>query len=229
MENAIDALKMVFAMMVFIMAFTIAMLTFSQAKSTSEIVLFRNDETNYYEYTKATGQEFESRTVGLETIIPTLYKYYKENYTVVFREANGSPLVLYETKSNPDLWSYVNEDGEIDQNFYKEKYDTSNIKDICSFDMEEETMRHEAWTASVADIKRNLDTFLMGGTYTYPSNNGEIVYKGFMKEYANVLFVETLGEYSYNTNRNDEDYNDLNTSDALKQKKKRVITYTKIQ
>ena len=47
-----------------------------------------------------------------------------------------------------------------------------------------------------------------------------------MKDYANIKFVETLGEYYYSTNRNDTDYDGINTSNALKQKKKRVITYT---
>ena len=47
----------------------------------------------------------EKRIVRLESIVPTLYKYYKENYTVIFRDSDGKFLELYETKTDPETWS----------------------------------------------------------------------------------------------------------------------------
>ena len=154
MENAVDALKMVFAMTVFIMAFTVAMLGISQARSTSEIVLHREDETNYYEYIKIEGEDLESRIVGLETIIPTLYKYYKENYTVVFLNQQGRPLEIYKSQTNIELWNHRDESGNVYKDFYKDKYGTTDQKSICSFDVEEETLRHEPWTGGVTGNRR---------------------------------------------------------------------------
>ena len=83
MENATDALKMAFAVIVFTMALTIAIIMFSQLNQVSKIVISSTDITQYYEYEIATNEE-QTRIVGLENIIPTLYKYYKENYTVLF-------------------------------------------------------------------------------------------------------------------------------------------------
>ena len=110
MENAVEALKMAFAVMVFVIALSVSMVSFNRAKSTSDMVLYAQDETNYYEYQGATGKAAENRIVGLETIIPTLYKYYKENYTVIFRNSSGGFLSLYDTKTNVDTWSpdYIN-------------------------------------------------------------------------------------------------------------------------
>lgn len=109
MENAVDALKIGFAVLVFVMALSLTMYMFTHAKETADLVLHSSDMSAYMEYIEPENGT-ENRVVGLETIIPTLYKYYKENYTVIFRNSSGDFLKLYDTKTNPELWSrgYVN-------------------------------------------------------------------------------------------------------------------------
>ena len=104
MENAVDALKIGFAVLVFVMALSLTIYMFSQARESADIVLHSSDITEYMEYEEV-SQGSENRVVGLETIIPTLYKYYKENYTVIFRNSSGNFLPIYETKTNTELWS----------------------------------------------------------------------------------------------------------------------------
>ena len=155
MENAVDALKIAFALFIFVMALSITMYMFTIALETSNAVLQRSDVTEFMEYIEVSDMIDDERIVGLETIIPTLYKYYKENYTVVFRNSNGEPLELYETKTNTNLWStgYTNQ-------YYSDNIDTR----VCSFDVDEETRRHEPWTGNMNYYKQNLDMFLSGGT-----------------------------------------------------------------
>ena len=50
MENASDALMMAFGVLIFVLALTLAINSFSQAREVSEIVLYQSDSTNYYEY-----------------------------------------------------------------------------------------------------------------------------------------------------------------------------------
>jgi len=109
MENAVDALKIGFAVFVFTMALSLAIYMFTEAKTTADIVLHSSDITTYMEYEEV-AEGSENRVVGLETIIPTLYKYYKENYTVIFRDSSGKFLPIYETQTNTELWSpgYIN-------------------------------------------------------------------------------------------------------------------------
>lgn len=217
MENATDALKMAFAVIVFTMALTIAIIMFSQLNQVSKIVISSTDITQYYEYEIATNEE-QTRIVGLENIIPTLYKYYKENYTVLFLAKNGTPLNLYETQTNINLWS---ERGAIAQ-YYQDK---SDINPVCAFDVDDETIRHEPWTGSLSDYKENLDVFLNGGTFYYRTGGTDskgrkgYTYSGFIKKYATSKFKETLGEYKYNITE------DENNSALLKNRKKRVIIY----
>lgn len=244
MENAVEALKMAFAVLFFIGALTISMFTFSQARATSEVVLYSKDNRNYEEYTY--GNENKNRIVGLDSVILTLYRYYKEDYTVVFKDRNGNYMNLYETTTNNRNWT----SGYDYERYGKDKKD----KAIVSFDLTEETSRGEPWTGGgkgQKDIKANLDAFISGGTITF--NNRTIRYEGIEKLWGtNPKFEETLGTYSVSeiVYKKDKDgniiYKDgekvidydatmatgayINVDGELiqlqKQKKKRIIIYT---
>ena len=49
MENAVDALKMGFAVLVFVIAISVSIMAMGQAKETSEPVFYMTDKTNFYE------------------------------------------------------------------------------------------------------------------------------------------------------------------------------------
>ena len=203
MENASEALMMAFGVLIFVLALTVAINSFGQAREVSDLVIYTADETNYYTYEVASGGTSQNRTVGLETIIPTLYKYYKENYTVLFREGtqnpstreitNTSPFILYTTPSRYKsgsniLWGQKNPDtGESTYNelmkykytpfFTKSWYVEGNTK-IFSFDLDEETLRNEPWAGNPEKSKENIDRFLYGETYVNPSNNENYINYG---------------------------------------------------
>lgn len=230
MENAVDALKMGFAVIVFVMALTIAVMMFSQLNQVSKMVVSSSDITKYYEYEIPKDEE-QTRIVGLETIIPTLYKYYKENYTVLFLNEKGDPLNLYDSQTNRALWS---QKGAIAKYYTtnENEYETLDRKSVCAFDIDDETIRHEPWTGSLSDYKENIDAFLNGGFFKYKSDgtdeNGKTGYDykpGFIANYKSKKFKETLGEYRYNQNNSTEDENTKYTSSLLKNRKKRVIIY----
>lgn len=97
MENAVDAIKMAFGLLVFAIA---VMLTFSvigQARTTSDAVLAMNDKTEFYDY--ATAEDYnaiENRIVGFETLLPTIHRYAKEQYSVTIFNTDGKPIVRYD-------------------------------------------------------------------------------------------------------------------------------------
>jgi len=204
MENAVDALKIAFAVMVFTMALSLAISTFSQARETSEAVLYMNDKTNYYiydeieagttvnvgstsytPYTSSSGITYtDKRIVGIETIIPTLYRYYKENYTVIFEGIDD----IYYLNSTTDKWQGNN---------------SLSGKPINYFDLNSEIKANCPWVGTVNDIKKNLDLFLKGAPITMPlpersfGNTTRVVkYDGFINEYSDDKFLEQLGEYA---------------------------------
>lgn len=230
MENAVDALKIAFALFVFIMALSITIFMFNMAKETGDIVLASSDVTAFMEYKEkdsiGTIVKNGDRIVGLETIIPTLYKYYKERYTVVFMNANGTPLTIYKSKTKPDLWS---------TNYKNKYYDEIDKLYVCAFDIEEETRRHEPWVGSASSCKENLDKFLSGETFIDPSGGDNYDYgssamhdwdnKGFIERFKNTKFRESLGEYIVNE-IDEATSGDTSATANVEPKTKRVIIYT---
>jgi len=263
MENASDALMMAFGVLIFVIALTVAITSFNQVKAISDVVLYSKDETNYYDYQGATGRASQNRIVGLETIIPTLYKYYKENYTVLFRKGNYDvqtgefsnlyPLPIYNTPSNYQtkngetyLWGKKDDKQSSYDTLMQRKYNsyfTIGYKEkgnpvIFSFDLEEETLRHEPWTGSYNETKSFIDNLLEGKKYTNPNDvkkeykyldkNGNRTQKGFIEQYKEVKFVETVGEYTYSSVQSDDTEDGSSVSTLVKEKKKRMIIFTLI-
>lgn len=91
MDNAVDALKIAFGVLVFVIGLTVSINAFAQAKAVSDEVFYMADKTNFYEYTSEEKIP-EGRIVSGETIIPTLYRYYKENFNVIILNANGKEI-----------------------------------------------------------------------------------------------------------------------------------------
>lgn len=174
MENAVEALKMAFAVILLTLALGLSINMFSKARATSDIVLRSSDETEYYDYMEYTdADKTGNRVVGMETIIPTLYKYNKERYKVIFKKgnydysngnlSNVTPLEIYETTTNPSAWSnnYIND-------FDGKNKDQHPSKKICSIDIEEEIQRGEPWTSNPNEISKHLNALISGNKYYLP-------------------------------------------------------------
>ena len=113
MENVADALKMAADFLVFITALAIGITSFSQARSTAQILLNYTDreyETQYVESTSTTN-----RVVGAETIIPTIYRAYKENYKIMFYNSddNNDKMELFKKGEQPINYIDLGSDSKI--------------------------------------------------------------------------------------------------------------------
>ena len=94
-ENVTDALKIAGSVLLFVIGLSIAFFYFSQARQSIDTVLYysdresmviENDERFYYIYDDSDENKNKtSRFVGKETIIPSLYRAYKENFKIVFK------------------------------------------------------------------------------------------------------------------------------------------------
>ena len=87
MENAVDALKIAFAVFIFVLSLSIAFMAFSQAAQTSNKMLFASDPTNYYRYTGEVPKN--GRIVTADVVISSLYRYYKESIVVNIVNSSG--------------------------------------------------------------------------------------------------------------------------------------------
>lgn len=108
MENAADAIKVAGAVLLFVLALSIIIPFFSQARETADMILdIRDRETVYINgdlYYKATGTE---RQVGWETVLPTIMRAYLENYKIVFDEKLlVGPIYTIKREGKDDLPKY---------------------------------------------------------------------------------------------------------------------------
>lgn len=111
MENAVKALEYAFAMLVFVIALSISINALNQAKNASDTIFAVTDPQTFYEDVNLTEDEINAngRIVGVETIIPTLYRDYKENYVIEFYTKDKNELVirfdLSEENRRREIWT----------------------------------------------------------------------------------------------------------------------------
>jgi len=179
MENAVEALKFAGAVMAFTFALTISISSFSSAReAVTSIINMRDRET---EYTYVQPTEDLTRTVGVETVVPSLYRAYRENIEIYFFDSNGNPLTLYyKTDSNGKL---VLENGD------KVGINYVNLE-LESFSSIEDASDH-------LDILLRKNTITYNGKYKNQICHDEGLYD-FLSKYT---FKESFGEYYQGTGK----------------------------
>lgn len=237
MENASEALIMAFSVLVFVLALSISIHSFGQARATSEIIMERSDSTFDTTYidadnkllqdVKASGEKIVTRTVGAETIIPTLYRAYEENLVIVFADEEGSAQftggIYAQKKKDGSGWN-----NEPELTIENNKIDLKSLN--IGADRAREFITYLLYSKNDND-KNYLQTKFMGGTGSqlYTSLRDISLYDTIVKN----KFCELIGTYYYedietgensSTSSLDRDVEEKPISDANKTKR-RIITY----
>ena len=118
MENAVDALKIAASVLLFVVALSISINAFGEVRIVSQTLLDYTDRE--YEYTYVENNGTTKRIVGLESVIPTVYKAYKENYKIVF-DSSVMPGGVYK-KNNEEVYTIDLENETIAGNTAKEQF-----------------------------------------------------------------------------------------------------------
>jgi len=116
MENAVKALEYAFAILIFVIGISASIYMISEVKTTSDIVFSQVDTKQFYvdaempedELTSKGNIKYNGRIVNVDTIVPTLYRYYKENYIVEIYDTNGNNIIrfdLSEENRTRQLWT----------------------------------------------------------------------------------------------------------------------------
>lgn len=121
MENAVQAIRMGFSMFIFALALTTSMYIFSICGNTAQAIVYYSDEANYYDNISIKDEITTVRKVGFDTVIPTLYRYYKENFSVKIydkttnTEGLGTLIQVFDiTTENKVNAAYRKSNGNID-------------------------------------------------------------------------------------------------------------------
>ena len=202
-ENIADALKMAGSVLLFVMGLSIAILAFSQARESMDIVLSYSDRESlsierdprfYY----LSNDNDTSRYVGKETIIPAIYRAYKENYKIVFKFPNDK-YYLFKGKNDEKISTLDLANQSLSSDLASRQF----LNGIIYGDFEYENEKSKNDYINKFKITPN-DISL----YQYLTEK-ESTYK--IKEYLGTYYIE--------------DVNGTSEVNAVNKTEKRVITY----
>jgi len=202
MEHATEAFMMAFGVFTLVIALSISISLLGQVNACSTSILGNIDKTNDYLYVESNKTE---RKVGIEDIIPTIYRAYNENYRIEFYydNATNDPYVLYEVDLNKDT-----------------DFDDTGEK-INTIDLE-----NEAWP----DINMFLKDLIYGYDDTTSTNKTHYDINkiqiddsnGLYSKLNNKTITEYLGEYYI---EDVEAGPTGSTVEEINKTKKRIIVY----
>lgn len=231
MENVTQALYIAFAVFVFILAFSFALYMVDNLNTTSKTLVYRLDESNYYDSYELTelisdndvNNNYSTRVVGIDSIIPTLYRYYKESFTVYIYNGAGEVIQVFDTTIEGDV--NAAKSTSLNARTQRQKallslYDTSSEK--CY-------MFGAPWLGSInKDAKARVDMFINGdsgyinNTFVDYSNNNLLMYK-------DSRFKETFSQYAYEGDTIQDENDELVSLTGTKQiSTKIIITYEEL-
>ncbi|MCI8273231.1 MAG: hypothetical protein HFJ55_04010 [Clostridia bacterium] len=193
MENVTEALKMAFGVMMFVIALTLGISSFSMARDAVDSIITMKDKKQEYTYIRSTD---DTKIVGVETIIPTMYKAYKENFSIEFYKEDGSPLYLY-------TYTHPNNAGKTD---------------VYYIDLKKELL------PDATEAIEHLDILLdkKSNASKYKEQFRSEYTNGLYEFFKNNTFKEELGEYY----QEDALAGTKTETLDVNKTKKRLITYT---
>ena len=206
MENAAEALQMAAAVLIFVLALSLSINAFGEARVASQTILEYSDREYDYSYIENNGGT--ERIVGIESVIPSIYKAYRENYKIVFVGLEGG---VFQKKDDDGNW--VEED---------------------SIDLQQETLGTETQKAQFIMAVLYGDACKVsnvGFNFTEFSNTCEDSFRirlnidGIYDKINGRRLRENIGVY-YQEEAGEDGVEDSSSVPEANMTTKRVITYT---
>ena len=236
MENLTHALFMAFAMFVFLIALSYSMYMVRALNTTSKTLMYRIDETNKYESMELTDLDDvnkdvkKTRTVGIDTIIPTLYRYYKESYSVKILDEAGNLMQYFDTTTEGAVMTATNSlDKTEKQKALISLYGASSSNPGNLFGA--------PWMGNTnKDTKARIDMYVSGDAgyinnsfvdysidYGSKIKNSESNGYIYLNYYKNRLFKETFVQYAYEGDTLSSEDDELQTLTGSQQISTKII------
>ena len=237
MENLSHAIYMAFAMITFVIAFSVSLYLINKLNITTKTVVYNLGDSYYdsFELGKIISNDNEdknrSRIVGIDSIIPTLYRYYKETFAVKILDEDGNLLQYFDTTTEGDVnsaKSTLQEAGNPEQQ-NKRKALLSLYDDDKSYCY----MFGAPWLANInKDAKTRIDMYISGGKgyinnvlVDYSSERGPSGKKKkvSLNNYSGRKFKEVYTQYAYEGDTIKDENDELVTLTGSKQIATKII------
>lgn len=192
MENTVDALKMAGAAILFVLAFTIAIMLISKSRETEENILDSLRLKEFFPQVQALEDQ-TTREVGIETIIPTLYRYCQSDGSLRIRilDVDGTELEVFDT----GIEAIVRRDPDLNNPYEREINEKYNTRGESAYMFEapwegqnQETYRLERVNAFIAGTRaKHMENVDYSASNAYNKTN--------LMRFSNRIFQESYLEY----------------------------------
>ena len=182
MDDAVTAIIMSFSVLVFVIALTVCMYMVNLVTATSEQILYSSDSSNFLENIAIHDSEITLRNVDFDVIIPTLYRYYKENFCVKIME-NGTLYHIFDVQLEGKVRSAASKAVKepVDQSL-ADTYD-DKTKSLYLF--------QAPWLGNAnRDVKTRIDYFIAGMKGYI--NNVEVDYTSTNLNHIKVIYDNNI-------------------------------------
>lgn len=182
MDDAVTAIIMSFSVLVFVIALTVCMYMVNLVTATSEQILYSSDSSNFLENIAIHDSEITLRNVDFDVIIPTLYRYYKENFCVKIME-NGTLYHIFDVQLEGKVRSAASKAVKepVDQTL-ADTYD-DKTKSLYLF--------QAPWLGNAnRDVKTRIDYFIAGMKGYI--NNVEVDYTSTNLNHIKVIYDNNI-------------------------------------
>ena len=163
MENIARALILVFGMLMFAVGFAYSMYLINGVTTASNTLLQGISTTKYYDNIEV-NSDLTTRNVGVDTIIPTLYRYYKENFAVKILKNDGDIIQLFDVNIESKIAKADAYTGTTDVELLSLKNSIYNDSNNSAY------LFKAPWSGNTTENTRTRIDYFLNGTKGYINN-----------------------------------------------------------
>lgn len=231
MENVTRAIIIASGMLMFILGLSYSMYLINRLSTTSKTLIDTIDTVKYYDNLQVTSDNTK-RSVSVDTIVSTLYRYYKESYQVKIVKNDGTVLQVFDTTLEGKVARAAAYAGDTS----RPEYEIIN-NSIYNNPSNPAYMFEAPWNANIEEFAISRINFFLNGEKGY-INNALIDYSGsspthiflhdggFLENYKEKTFKEEFVEYQYSGETISVEDGLETITGSSKEKNKILIIYT---
>ena len=249
MDDAVQAIMIAFSVIVFVIALSISVYLIHQVTFTSEYLAYYSDSTRFYDNIDVENTNINSgeiRYVSIETIIPTLYRYYKENFCVKIYGTDGRLIQIFDVNLEGKIRTAaadtkamgpvtIKDSRELKMNkAYYQIYNNPNGFDDGHGNNKAYYMFGVPWLGNTESLKQRVDLFINGDVgyinnerVDYQNNEFAKAVDNFKDGTKNAMFTEQFINYSYSGETITTDDGEVLVDGAIA-KDKTIIIYRQV-
>ena len=196
MENIVESMLIALAVLVLLISLSMTTYLLSTAMSTTEQLVYGSDKTQYLSNINNNIDDYSAtRIVGIDTVINSLYRYYKENFMVkIYRKTPTGDYELHQIfDTTIEGKVYVAASKPIRTPDIRTEEEKALIR---MYGVGGVNLFGAPWIGNIDNFaKQRVDLYISGQNGYI--NNGQVNYSGHGLNNLGTTFLETFIEYQY--------------------------------